>query len=129
MILDDRFWVDVKFIVDVIELVVDVIRYGDIDSPCLGEVYETLDSMCERMQTIDDTKDKELYKTLEEKIHQSLLNLFESQEFGTIEAKNDLSMNDPIDWWTLHGTKSKELQAFATHVLSQVASSSNCERN
>eukprot|EP01018_Ginkgo_biloba_P017738 Gb_19955 [translate_table: standard] len=48
-ILDDRFWVDVKFIVDVIELVVNVIRYGNTNSPCLGEVYETLDSMCERM--------------------------------------------------------------------------------
>eukprot|EP01018_Ginkgo_biloba_P010149 Gb_26025 [translate_table: standard] len=39
MILDDQFWVDVKFIVDVIEPIIDVIRYGDIDSPCLGEVY------------------------------------------------------------------------------------------
>eukprot|EP01018_Ginkgo_biloba_P018887 Gb_18928 [translate_table: standard] len=31
------------------------------------------------------------------------------EEFGTIEAKNDLRMTDPIDWWTLHGTESKEL--------------------
>eukprot|EP01018_Ginkgo_biloba_P011493 Gb_23866 [translate_table: standard] len=62
-ILDDRFWVDVKFIVDVIKLIVDVICYGDRDTPCLGEVFENLDSMCEQM------KDKELYKTLEKKIH------------------------------------------------------------
>eukprot|EP01018_Ginkgo_biloba_P034149 Gb_28033 [translate_table: standard] len=39
-------------------------------------------------------------------------------KFGRNVAKNDLSMTDPIDWWTLHGTKSKELQAFATRVLS-----------
>eukprot|EP01018_Ginkgo_biloba_P013561 Gb_33689 [translate_table: standard] len=47
MILDDQFWVDVKFIVDVIEPIIDVICYGDTDSTCLDEVYETLDSMCE----------------------------------------------------------------------------------
>eukprot|EP01018_Ginkgo_biloba_P039288 Gb_22197 [translate_table: standard] len=75
-ILDDQFWVDVKFIVDVIEPIVDIIYYGDTDSLCLCEVYETLDSMCERMQTIANRKDKELYKTLEEKIHKrwNLLN-------------------------------------------------------
>eukprot|EP01018_Ginkgo_biloba_P030164 Gb_15192 [translate_table: standard] len=165
-ILDDRFWVDVKFVVSVIEPIIDVIRYGDTYSPCLGEVYETLDSM----------KDKELYKTLEEKIHKrwnllntplhmaayvinpkwydigktkkrapfndaevargfttcinkiygareegslkdSLLNLGR-EEFGTIKAKNDLSMTDLIDWWTLHGTESKELQAFTVCLLS-----------
>eukprot|EP01018_Ginkgo_biloba_P033729 Gb_05725 [translate_table: standard] len=76
MRLDDQFWVDVKFIVDVIEPIIDVIRYGDTDSPCLGEVYETLDSMCEQVQAIVDWKDKGLYKTLEEKIHKrwNLLN-------------------------------------------------------
>eukprot|EP01018_Ginkgo_biloba_P015906 Gb_26330 [translate_table: standard] len=87
--------------------------------------------MCERIQTIADRKHKELYKTLEEKIHKRQLAKFvqEQQEFGTNEAKNDLSMIDPIDWWTLHSTKCKELQTFATCVLSQVASSSSCERN
>eukprot|EP01018_Ginkgo_biloba_P039321 Gb_36401 [translate_table: standard] len=169
MILNDQFWVDAKFILDVIEPTINVIRYGDTDSPCLNEVYETLDSMCEQIRTIADRKDKELYKTLEEKIHKrwNLLNtplhmatyvvnpkwydtkktrkrvpcsdvevargfmacikkiyggreegvLIRRQfvkfvqgrhEFGTNEAKNDLSMTDPIDW-TLHGTKSKEL--------------------
>eukprot|EP01018_Ginkgo_biloba_P032954 Gb_10241 [translate_table: standard] len=67
--------------------------------------------MCERMRTIVDRKDKELYKTLEEKIHQrwNLLNTPPHMEFGTNETKNDLSMTDPINWWTLHGTDSKEL--------------------
>eukprot|EP01018_Ginkgo_biloba_P015168 Gb_27556 [translate_table: standard] len=98
MILDDQFWVDVKFIVDVIEPIISVIRYGDTDSPCLGEVYETFESMCEQVQTIADRKDKELYKTLEEKIHKRQFAKFGGrEEFGTIEAKNDLSMIDPID--------------------------------
>eukprot|EP01018_Ginkgo_biloba_P019824 Gb_35912 [translate_table: standard] len=48
-ILDDRFWVDVKFVVDVIEPIINVIRYRDTDSPYLGKVYETLDSMCEQV--------------------------------------------------------------------------------
>lgn len=146
--------------------------------------------MCERMRTIADRKDKELYKTLEEKIHKrwNRLNaplhmatyvvnpkqydtektrkrvpfsdaevargfmacikkiygdreartlirrqfakfLQGRKEFGTNEENNDLSMTDPIDQWTLHGTECKELHAFATRVLSQVASSSSCERN
>eukprot|EP01018_Ginkgo_biloba_P003951 Gb_13975 [translate_table: standard] len=50
-------------------------------------------------------------------------------KFGTNEEKNDLSMTDPVDCWTLHGTAFKELQAFATHVLSHVVSFSICERN
>eukprot|EP01018_Ginkgo_biloba_P014142 Gb_36902 [translate_table: standard] len=152
-------------------------------------VYETLNSMCEQVQTIVDRKD-ELYKTLEEKIHKrwNLLNMslhmasyvvnpnwYDTgktkkrapfidaevargfmacikkiygdreegslirrqitkfvqgrEEFGKVDAKNDLNMTDPIDWWTLHGTESKELQAFDARVLSQVASSSSCERN
>lgn len=49
-------------------------------------------------------------------------------KFGSNEAKRDLSMTDPTNW-TLHGTNCKELQSFATRLLSQVASSSSCERN
>eukprot|EP01018_Ginkgo_biloba_P007168 Gb_18287 [translate_table: standard] len=37
---------------------------------------------------------------------------------GSNEAKKDLSVTDPIDWWTLHGIDYKELQSFATHLLS-----------
>eukprot|EP01018_Ginkgo_biloba_P029970 Gb_28421 [translate_table: standard] len=126
--------------------------------------------MCERMQTIADRKDKELYKTLEEKIHKrwNLLNMplhmaayvvnpklydtkktrkrvpfsdaevasgfmacikkiYGNREAGALiqrqfakfvrgqqgfernEAKNDLSLTNPVDWWPLHGTECKEL--------------------
>ena len=41
----DQFWSDAKYIVSIITMVFQVIKYGDADSPNLGEVYECIDSM------------------------------------------------------------------------------------
>lgn len=45
-IFNNCFWVEIKFTVDVIEPIIDVIRYRHTNSPCLGEVYKTLDTIC-----------------------------------------------------------------------------------
>ena len=57
MILDDHFWADVRFVVDFIEPINDVIRFADTNSSCLGEIYECIDSMCERIKTVTDARD------------------------------------------------------------------------
>lgn len=69
MVLDDRFWADVKFVVDFIQPICEVIKFADLDKPCLGEIYEEIDSMCERIKKITDAKDPSLYSLIEEKLH------------------------------------------------------------
>ncbi|KAH9298202.1 hypothetical protein KI387_029884, partial [Taxus chinensis] len=69
MVLDNLFWVDVKFVVDFIQPICEVIRFVDSDKPCLGEVYEEIDSMCERIRKITDSKDPSLYPLIKEKVH------------------------------------------------------------
>ena len=38
-------WVDCSYLVSILRPIVEVIRYTDTDSPSLGEIYETFDSM------------------------------------------------------------------------------------
>eukprot|EP01018_Ginkgo_biloba_P015686 Gb_14230 [translate_table: standard] len=68
MTLDDHFWANVKFVVDFIEPVNDVIRFANTAS-CLGEIYECIDSMCERIKAVTNARDTTLYPKLMEKIH------------------------------------------------------------
>ena len=44
-ILDNDWWVDCSYLVSILRPIVEVICYGDTDSPSLGEIYETFDSM------------------------------------------------------------------------------------
>ncbi|XP_059076562.1 uncharacterized protein LOC131039617 [Cryptomeria japonica] len=54
-ILDDNWWSTVRYLFSIISPIVDVIRYADTDSPSLGEIYETFDSMLGKIkQTISD---------------------------------------------------------------------------
>ena len=69
LILDDRFWADVKFVVEFVEPICDMLRYADTDGPCLGEIYENMDSMCERIRSIVEVKDPNLWVQLETMIH------------------------------------------------------------
>ncbi|XP_059067582.1 uncharacterized protein LOC131858371 [Cryptomeria japonica] len=69
MVLDEHFRADVKFVVDFIKPICEVIKFADSDKVCLGEVYEAIDSMCERVKKIIDAKDISLYPLIEEKLH------------------------------------------------------------
>ena len=64
LILDDQFWGDVKFVMEFVKPICDMLRYADIDGPCLGEIYENMDSMCERIKSITDKKDSTLWPQL-----------------------------------------------------------------
>ena len=69
MILDDQFWGDVKFVMEFVEPICDMLRYADTDDPCLGEIYENMDSMCERIRSITYEKDPNLWAQLKNIIH------------------------------------------------------------
>ncbi|XP_059076405.1 uncharacterized protein LOC131078326 [Cryptomeria japonica] len=191
MVLDEHFWADVKFVVDFIKPICEVIKFADSDKACLGEVYEAIDSMCERVKKITDAKDISLYPLIEAKLHgrwnklntplhcaayalnpkwydievtkkraphqdrevmkgfwaavkkiygrgeeasvmRTQWNKFSrgQGDFASVEAIYDMKVKkDPIEWWWNHGSEAPELQSFAIRLLSQVASSSSCERN
>jgi len=44
-ILDNDWWTECSYLVSFLRPIVEVIRYTDTDSPSLGEIYETFDSM------------------------------------------------------------------------------------
>lgn len=56
MIVDDHFCTNVKFVVDFVEPLLDMIHYVNKNSPCLNEIYENIYSMCERIKSITDKK-------------------------------------------------------------------------
>ena len=49
-VLDNDWWADCSYLVSFLGPIVEVIRYTDSDSPSLGEVYETFDSMLGRVK-------------------------------------------------------------------------------
>lgn len=69
MVPDDYSWTDVKFVVDFIKPICEVIRFADSNKPFLRENCEEIDSMCERVKKITDAIDPSLYPLIEEKIH------------------------------------------------------------
>ena len=46
-----------------------MLRYVDKNAPCLGQIYENMDSMCERIQSIIDRRDPTLWPQLQSFIH------------------------------------------------------------
>ena len=52
-----------------VEPTCDLIRYTDIDAACLGEIYENMYSMCERIQSVTDRRDPTLWPQLQSFIH------------------------------------------------------------
>ena len=47
-----------------VEPMCDMLRYANTDGPCLGENYENMDSMCEKIRSITDEKDPNLWAQL-----------------------------------------------------------------
>lgn len=56
------FFIECRYIVSFISPVFEVIRYADTDSPNLGEIYETFDSMLGEIKKIICDKDPSFYE-------------------------------------------------------------------
>ena len=52
IILDDAWWDKVQYLLRFTEPILTMIRTFDTDMPCLGGVYENIDSMLERIREI-----------------------------------------------------------------------------
>ena len=59
-ILDNDWWTDCGYLVSLLRPIVEVICYTDIDSPSLGEIYETFDSMLGQVKVAIREKDPSL---------------------------------------------------------------------
>eukprot|EP00253_Pinus_taeda_P020515 PITA_20515 len=51
-VLDDAWWARVDLIIQIMDPIISLIRFANIDKPILGEVYEGWDSMIESMRRI-----------------------------------------------------------------------------
>ncbi|KAH9291987.1 hypothetical protein KI387_042831, partial [Taxus chinensis] len=60
VVLRETFWVDMKYIISIIAPVFSVIKYGDSNSPNLGEIYECIDSMLGQMKAAIRVRDPTL---------------------------------------------------------------------
>lgn len=69
LVLDDHFWADVRFVLNFIRPICELIKFANSEKPRLGEVYEEIHSMCERVKKITNAKDLSLYPLTEEKLH------------------------------------------------------------
>lgn len=68
LILDDSQWDRVEYIVRCTKPILSMIRYTDMDRPCLGEVYDGIESMVEDIRNIinerEEDPDEKLYKEI-----------------------------------------------------------------
>eukprot|EP00253_Pinus_taeda_P014332 PITA_14332 len=63
IILDDAWSDKVQYLVRLIEPILTLIRAFDTDTPCLGEVYENIDSMLEKIRKIIKASENDPYET------------------------------------------------------------------
>eukprot|EP00253_Pinus_taeda_P031593 PITA_31593 len=63
IILDDAWWNKVQYLLRFTGPILTLIREFDTDTPCLGEVYENIDSMLERIREIVKASENDPYET------------------------------------------------------------------
>ena len=50
MILDEHWCACVQFVLDFTEPIMTMLRFADTDAPCLGDVYDGMDTMVEKVK-------------------------------------------------------------------------------
>ena len=52
LILSDYFWKRVEYALELTKPIMSMLRYADTNEPCLGDIYDVVDSMLERMKSV-----------------------------------------------------------------------------
>ena len=52
LILSDDFWNRVEYGLELTEPIMSMLQNADTDEPCLGNIYDAMDSMLERMKSV-----------------------------------------------------------------------------
>lgn len=73
MILDDEWWACMEYVLDFIEPIMSMIRYADIDCPCVGEIYDGMESMVEKIRIIIQAKEHDTTKTFFKSVQQIIV--------------------------------------------------------
>ena len=60
LLVDDEWWDKVEYLLAFTKPIVDLLRMFDTDMPNLGEVYEDIDSMIEKIRVVINAKENEL---------------------------------------------------------------------
>ncbi|KAH9296658.1 hypothetical protein KI387_044238 [Taxus chinensis] len=59
VILDDIWWAKVAYLLSFTEPILSMIRYTDTDNACIGEIYDGIDSMLEKIRDIIQQKEQD----------------------------------------------------------------------
>eukprot|EP00253_Pinus_taeda_P028749 PITA_28749 len=143
----ENFWRRVEDIVTLITPIVSTLRIFDSDQPCLGDVFESMDQMREKIHDIMEDENSRIDKDTRNEVWElSLTRCYDRQdrtalrfELGKYLRSEDHFANEdcaynrqqlgPVDFWIQYGTGTPLLHRLAIRLLSQVTSSSACERN
>ena len=72
LILDETWWDRVDYLLSFTEPIVSMLRFVDMDHPCMGEIYDGIDSMIESIKTIINAKEQDPTETFKE-VHAHLI--------------------------------------------------------
>ncbi|XP_057854505.1 uncharacterized protein LOC131064392 [Cryptomeria japonica] len=63
LILSEKWWDDVEYVLNFTEPIMSMIRYADTDRPCLGEIYDGMDCMVEKIKEVINRKENDPTET------------------------------------------------------------------
>ena len=55
MILDEDWWGLVNYVLEITDPIMAMLRFADSDQPCLGDIYDSMDSMLEKIKMVSFT--------------------------------------------------------------------------
>ncbi|KAH9328903.1 hypothetical protein KI387_001011, partial [Taxus chinensis] len=73
LILDETWWGRVDYLLSFTEPIVSMLRFVDMDHPCMGEIYDGIDSMIESIKTIINAKEQDPTETFFKEVHSHLI--------------------------------------------------------
>ncbi|KAH9291990.1 hypothetical protein KI387_042820, partial [Taxus chinensis] len=73
MILDDTWWDRVEYLLSFTEPIMSMIRFTDMDQPCLGEIYDSIDSMIEKIKAVINAKEQDPEETFFKQVQSILI--------------------------------------------------------
>ena len=62
-ILDEDWWERVEYLINLTAPIMIMLRYADMDRPCLREIYDGIDSMLEKIKQIVNEKEQDPQET------------------------------------------------------------------
>ena len=62
-ILDENCWERVEYLINLTTAIMIMLRYANMDRPCLGEIYDGIDSMLEKIKQIVNEKEQDPQET------------------------------------------------------------------